>query len=195
MFKNKDGSYNKISIILSALIILITIGIIGSTIYQTTEIPSVDQTQLIIIGLIGITLLIAYIMKDTIIKKLFNHTKQIETPITNKIDPYIQQTIKKNASTQEAPKEKPSGSWGIGSWGIISLIVTFITGGTIFLISGTILNSILTSMPAIPATSELTSAQTNITNTVATALDLIPMIVIVSGAVIIISAMSILKSD
>jgi len=190
MFKNKDGSYNKISIILSALIILITIGIIGSTIYQTTEIPSVDQTQLIIIGLIGITLLIAYIMKDTIIKKLFNHTKQIETPITNKIDPYIQQTIKKNASTQEAPKEKPSGSWSI-----ISLIVTFITGGTIFLISGTILNSILTSMPAIPATSELTSAQTNITNTVATALDLIPMIVIVSGAVIIISAMSILKSD
>jgi len=180
MFKNKDGSYNKISIILSALIILITIGIIGSTIYQTTEIPSVDQTQLIIIGLIGITLLIAYIMKDTIIKKLFNHTKQIETPITNKIDPYIQQTIKKNASTQEAPKEKPSGSWSI-----ISLIVTFITGGTIFLISGTILNSILTSMPSITR-SVLSTSLTNVLNNTGTAFNFLALELFVLASVFII---------
>lgn len=195
MFKNKDGSYNKVSIILTACIALIIIGMIGSSLLQVSEVPSTDiPLALIIITIIGMASFMLYrwmsakkISKPTVSDTPQTSVKKIfppDTP-TKLIEPTINDTprtpVKKIFHDTPTKLIKPTTSINI-----VSLVMTVMVAGVTMVIGSTVLTSLMSAMPTIPETSDFAVKQTEIISNVSTAFNLLSLGFVVGAAGLII---------
>jgi hypothetical protein len=204
MIKNKDGSYNKFSLLILGAIAIIALGIIISMIFQSSV--SIDYNTLSIIGLIvsgGIAAYYGYkiIWKNKQIKSSMDPitipqketpTKQI-TPSSyvepipmrkidmNKIDKDIDDSIK------AYEKRKPTSGSGTG---IISAVVALIIGGLVFYVGSILVGSMLSAMPELPEGSALAITQTEVVNNLGTAFNFMGFGILVLSVMIIVGLMT-----
>jgi len=184
MFKNKDGSYNKVSIILTTGIVVIIIGMIGSSLLQVSEVPSTDIPPALLIIPISITLFMIYRWASA--RKI---TKSIpalhdvpQTPVKKIISPDIPTKVIEPDTIQP----------GIN---IISLIITVVVAGVVMLIGSTVITTMMPAMPSIPETSSFAATQTTIMDNVGTAFNLLALGIFVGAAGLIIMTLGRLGSN
>jgi uncharacterized membrane-anchored protein len=208
MIKNKDGSYNKFSLLILGAIAIIALGIIISMIFQSSV--SIDSNTLPIIGLIvsgGIAAYYGYkiIWKNKPIKSSMDSiaVRPEETPsqtpskrVTpssyvepipmrkidmNKIDKDIDDSIK------AYEKRKPTSGSGTG---IISAVITLIVAGVGLYICSTVVGSMLSAMPELPEGSALATTQTEVVNNLGAAFNFMGLGILVISVMIIVGLMT-----
>jgi hypothetical protein len=169
MIKNKDGSYNKFSLLIIFLIGIIGTGIIGSTLI--TETPNVDPMILAYIGLIisgGLTLYYG--------KKVFFKSKPNIQTVEDKPIVKIEERIK-------IPREEPTGS-GFGISGITSMIITLVIAGVGLMIGTAVLNSMLQALPEVSSDNPtMSSSMAQVTGTVSSAFNIAAIGLLVLGLI------------
>jgi hypothetical protein len=188
MIRNKDGSYNKFSLLIISLIIIIGVGIVGSTLI--TESPTIDVMSLAYIGLFISGALTIYYGKKVFFKPkpIITSIPQTSTPSKLKIvethqgqftvedEPIIKiERIKK-------PREEPTGS-GFGLSGLTSMILTVVIGAVTLMIGMVVMNSMIQALPELPSNSPMSSSLTSVTENVGTAFNLAAIGLFVIAAV------------
>jgi hypothetical protein len=179
MLKNKDGSYNKVSLFLISLIMVIVIGMFGLSLPQITEISTLDI--IIIIGLAGIICFGIY--RKRIFKKI-SSMQSSKIPSIPSVQPSVPSKIKlqQELEFRVKPEDKPEIT--ISSW-ILSL--GYVSVGCIVLYYGSyyILNMLISSLPQT-LNPEFASVQTSVTDTMSAAFSLMGIgMFVIMGVVII----------
>jgi xanthosine utilization system XapX-like protein len=189
MLKNKDGSYNKISVALISLISLIIIGILGFSLFQVSEIPTIDiPPTLIIITIIGIAasfMIYQWLTSKKIsdrIPILQHDTPQVivktTTPDLSKIK--IENNIKPHVRS---------------SYNMVVLITSFIIGSVFVVISVSILPLVMSSLPLLPPNSNFTSSQTTIIDTIRTTFNILTFGLVIGGVALIMGMVTKIAND
>jgi hypothetical protein len=209
MIKNKDGSYNKFSLLIISLIIIIGIGIVGSTLI--TESPTIDVMSLAYIGLFISGILTIYYGKKVFFKPKPTITHMLQTP-TSTPDPTPSdiQIIKPDPSPFtvgydepiriERPvrrsREEPTGS-GFGLTGLTSMIITLVIAAVTLMIGMSVANSMLQALPELPSNSPMSTSLTSVTENVSTAFNFaaIGLIVIATGGLIMVMSNIFRRND
>jgi hypothetical protein len=200
MIKNKDGSYNKFSLLIISLIIIIGVGIVGSTLI--TESPTIDVMSLAYIGLFISGALTIYYGKKVFFKPkpTITHVLQTSTPppIPSKMEIAEvhlpeQFTVEDEPIRIERPVrksyEEPTGS-GFGLTGLTSMIITLVIAAVTLMIGMSIANSMIQALPELPSNSPMSSSLTSVTENVGTAFNLAAIGLVVIAAVGLIMMMS-----
>jgi len=209
MIKNKDGSYNKFSLLILGAIAIITLGIIISIIFQSSI--SIDSNTLPIIGLIvsgGIAAYYGYkiIWKNKPIKSSMNsiavHPEEIpsQTPPIKRVTPssYVEpipvhkvdmNKIDKEIDDSIKAYEKRKSTSGSGI-GIISAVITLLIAVVTLYVGSIVVGSVVSSMPEIPEGSAFATTQTELTNTLGTAFNFMGLGIFVLSIMIIIGLMT-----
>jgi|WetSurMetagenome_2_1015567.scaffolds.fasta_scaffold09965_7 hypothetical protein len=182
MIRNKDGSYNKFSLLIISLIIIIGIGIVGSTLI--TENPTIDVMSIAYIGLFISGALTIYYGKKIFFKPkpTITHVMQTSTPPQTPSKMEIvevhspEQSIIKNEPIRiERPIRKSyeeSTRSGFGLSGLTSMILTLVIGAVTLMVGMTIMNSMLQALPELPSNSPMSTSLTSVTENVGTAFNL-----------------------
>lgn len=189
MIKNKDGSYNKFSLLIFSLIILVGIGIIVSLIFQTDTLPDIGlNIVLMFIGIIvaGLAARSAYrIYKG-------NNSNPIKImgtiPVKNN-PPTAPLEIKKLEVKESKSIERTIGH----STNIVSLVITLIVAAATLMIGMTVANSMMQAIQeSIPTTTNSTfnTQMTQITDNVGTAFNFLALGLLVMSVVAIIAFIS-----
>jgi len=178
MIKNKDGSYNKFSILIISLIVIIGVGIVGSLVI--TESPTIDVMSLAYIGIFISGALTIYYGKKVFFKPkpIVTSMPQTSTPIPAPSKMEIiethqgQFTVEDEPIRIEKPIEKPreaSTRSGFNISGIMTMVLTLVVGVVVLMIGTTISNSMIQALPELPANSPMSSSLTSVTENVSTA--------------------------
>jgi hypothetical protein len=182
MIKNKDGSYNKFSLLIISLIIIIGVGIVGSTLI--TESPTIDVISLAYIGLFISGALTIYYGKKVFFKPKSNitHMMQTSTPTSTPSKMKIVEvhspehfTVEDEPIRIERPIKKSyeeSTRSGFGLSGLTSMILTLVIGAVTLMVGMTIMNSMLQALPELPSNSPMSTSLTSVTENVGTAFNL-----------------------
>lgn len=179
MIKNKDGSYNKFSILILSLIGLIGIGIIGSTLLDNSV--SITTTNLAYIGLIISGGLTIYFGKKVFLKPKPVQSYQVQP---QPVKPVSEFTVEDD----DEPKERnyisnTRTSSGFGLSGITTLIVSLVIGGIMLMVGTVVINSMMQALPELPSKNpEMSSSVTQITGTVSSAFNIAALGLIVIAA-------------
>ena len=199
MIKNKDGSYNKFSLLILSLIAITVIGIIGSIILQIPEIIINDNIQIIIIftGIIIIGSWIYFILykkyKKNILSVSYTTSSISPIQIHKNIEP-IQPSIQIHEPIKIVPTIPKSTKLDISEiqpthYGlpIVHIVIAIFVGTVTIMIGSIIINSMINAIPNLQTNSAFASTQTEIINTIGNtftlggiALLLIPLILIMS---------------
>lgn len=200
MIKNKDGSYNKIS--LGILFAIAIIGIVMLASVLITDKPDIDFTTAIAYcGMITCALLIFY-FGNRILSKSKSSTpvsipvknepsrvinpitittpievEKIHTPTRYEIDKRMDQLILES----NTKITRRSGS----SFNIISGIVTIVIAAITLMVGVSLIGSIQSSMP-LPQNSQWSTTMTDVTNTVSTSFNFLGLALLVLSVMFII---------
>ena len=193
MIRNKDGSYNKFSLLIISLIIIIGVGIVGSTLI--TESPTIDVMFLAYIGLFISGVLTIYYGKKVFFKSkpIITSMPQTSTPPSTPSKMKIIETRSQEQFTVEdepiikiekikRPYEEPVGS-GFGLSGLTSMILTLVIGAVTLMVGMVVMNSMIQALPELPSTSPMSSSLTSVTENVGTAFNLAAIGLFVIAAV------------
>jgi hypothetical protein len=200
MIRNKDGSYNKFSLLIISLIIIIGVGIVGSTLI--TESPTIDVMSLAYIGLFisgGLTIYYGkkvFFKPKPIITSMPQTSISISTP--SKIE--VVETHSQAQFTVEdepivkiekikRPHEESTGS-GFGLSGLTSMILTLVIGAVTLMVGMVVMNSMIQALPELPSNSPMSSSLTSVTENVGTAFNLAAIGLVVIAAVGLIMMLS-----
>ena len=178
MLKNKDGSYNKVSLFLLSLIMVIIIGMFGLSLPQITEISTLDI--IIIISLAGIICFGIY--RKQILKKI-SSIQSSKIPSIPSVQPSVPSKIKLQPESERRvakPEDKPE----ITTW-LIPLVCVSVGLIILYYSSYYILNMLISSVPSIQ-NPELASAQTSVIDTMSTAFNFMGIGMFVLMAVVVI---------
>ena len=192
MIKNKDGSYNKFSLLIISLIIIIGVGIVGSLV--VTESPTIDVMSLAYIGLIVSGGLTIYYGKKVFFKPkpIVSSMPQTSTPIPTPSKMEIIETHQGQFTVEDEPVkiEKPtpihyeeSTRSGFGLSGITTMILTLVIGAVTLMVGMSIMNSMIQALPQLPSNSPMSSSLTSVTENVSTAFNLAAIGLVVMGAI------------
>lgn len=182
MIKNKDGSYNKFSLLIISLIGIIGIGIIGSTLI--TEPQTIDPMPLAYIGLIISGGLTIYYGKKVFLKPKSN----------------IQLSLKKEEEVFTVEEIKPiketyRESSGFGLRGIASMVLALVIGGFGLMIGSVVINSMIQALPEIQSNDPMSSSVTQVTGTVSSAFNIASLMLIVFAVMGLISVLFKITTD
>jgi nitrate reductase NapE component len=178
MIKNKDGSYNKFSLLIISLIVIIGVGIVGSTLI--TESPTIDGMSLAYIGLFISGALTIYYGKKVFFKPkpTITHVMQTSTPPTPSKMEIVEVHSHEPFTVEDEPiikiekikrpREEPTGS-GFGLSGLTSMIVTLVIGSITLMVGMVVMNSMIQALPELPSNSPMSSSLTSVTENVGTA--------------------------
>jgi len=158
MLKNKDGSYNKVSLFLISLIMIIVIGMFGLSLPQITEISILDI--IIIISLAGIICFGIY--RKQILKKI-SSIQSSKIPSIPSVQPSVPSKIKLQPESERRvakPEDKPE----ITTW-LIPLVCVSVGLIILYYSSYYILNMLISSVPSIPDP-EFAASQASVLNVV-----------------------------
>jgi hypothetical protein len=179
MIRNKDGSYNKFSLLIISLIVIIGIGIVGSTLI--TESPTIDVMSLAYIGLFISGALTIYYGKKVFFKSkpTITHMMQTSTPT---LTPSKMEIVEVHSPEQSIIEDKPirierpikksyeeSTRSGFGLTGLTSMIITLVIAAVTLMIGMSIANSMLQALPELPSNSPMSPSLTSVTENVSTA--------------------------
>ena len=200
MIKNKDGSYNKFSILIISLIIIIGVGMVGSTLIA--EPPTIDVMSLAYVGLVISGGLIIYYGKKVFFKPkpTITHAMQTSTPSEMRVvETHHGQFIVEDEPIVKIekikrPREEPTGS-GFGLGGLTTMIITLVVGAVVLMIGMVVANSMLQALPSLPSNSPMSTSLTSATESVSTAFNLLSIGVFVGAAIMIIGFISKLVSN
>lgn len=199
MIKNKDDSYNKFSLLIISLIVIIGVGIVESTLI--TESPTIDVMSLAYIGLFISGVLTIYYGKKVFFKPkpTITHMTQTSTPPLTPSKMEIIETHQGQFTVEDEPivkierikrpHEKPTGS-GFGLSGLTSMILTLVVGAVTLMVGMVVMNSMMQALPELPSNSPMSSSLTSVTENVGTAFNFaaIGMVVIAAvGLIMIVS--------
>jgi len=188
MLKNKDGSYNKISVTIFLSIIVIGLGIIISSLLSIGE--DTILSIFILLAIVGISGLLCYTFIIKRKKNIIHHTVTIQPNIkeehrdSNTIqtkEPQVK-LIKKSSSSFEYKN-------------LITPLITLIIAIVIFMVGFSIVNSMMSAMPTLPEESQLATQQTALNKTMLSAFNIIPLMLLIGAIGIIISVMFRLGND
>jgi|WetSurMetagenome_2_1015567.scaffolds.fasta_scaffold111366_2 hypothetical protein len=199
MIKNKDGSYNKISLLIISLIIVIGVGIVGSLV--VTESPTIDVMSLAYIGLIVSGGLTIYYGKKVFFKSkpIVTSMPQTSIPIPSPSKMEIIETHQGQFTVEDEPIriEKPikqpreeSTKSGFSLSGIMTMVLTLVVGAVVLMIGTTIANSMIQALPELPANSPMSTSMTAVTENISTAFNFAAIGLFVIAAVGIILMLS-----
>lgn len=201
MIKNKDGSYNLIS-----LGILAAIGIIGILMLASvliTDKPDVDfVTVLSYGGMITCLLLIFYFGKRVLSKlKLSNPSPiPIKNELTKSTNPIIvaspiEIARYKNMTSMEIDKRmnqvilesdtNPSKQ-SASSFNIINVIISFVIGAVLLIVGSGIIKSIQSAIPDVSQNPQLSSQMTAITETTDSAFNIMGIGILILSIMMIV---------
>lgn len=182
MIKNKDGSYNKFSLLILSLIGLIGIGIIGSTLI--TESFDIDPMILAYMGLIVSGGLIIYYGKKVFLKPKLNNQQILKEEVF---------TVEEIRPVKETYKESSSN---FGLSGITSMVLALVIGGVGLMVGTVVINSMMQALPELPSNNpEMSSSVTQITGTVSSAFNIASISLIIFGVMGMIAALTRLNTD
>lgn len=187
MIKNKDGSYNKFSILILSLIGLIGIGIIGSTLLENSI--TIDSTIIAYIGLIISGGLTIYFGKKVFLKPKPVQSYQVQP---QPVKPVLEFTVEDD----DGPEERKyilntKRSSGFGLSGITTMVISLVIGGVMLMIGTVVINSMMQALPELPSNNpEMSSSVTQITGTVSSAFNIAALGLIVFAAIGLIMTMT-----
>lgn len=197
MIKNKDGSYNKVSMIILSLIALIGLGLFISTIVtEPIVIPNIDLSlPLYIIGIITLAFL-GY-------KLLFRKTPSTQEPKilttttnTKSQEDKIYEIKEIQEKLLETKKQVTQKRSSISMGAIITAVISLIMISVVIFISGTVMNSISQATPQLPANSPWSSTTENLQSTMSSAFNIIGLFFPIMGLIFVVSMlMGLLKSS
>lgn len=205
MIKNKDGSYNKFSLLLIGAIIIIAIGIIGSVLTQSDISMEQVGPVLILILIIGAAIYAFKIISsrkpikssmDPVVvqpEKIpssppspsipYTPSSYVEyVPPVSEIDKEIDKSLKRYEKTQHGSSSS--------SINIVSLIITMVVAAATMVIGLTVVNSMINAMPQLQEGSAFSTTQTEIMNTMGSAFNFMALGLIVVSAIFIIGLVS-----
>ena len=195
MIKNKDGSYNKVSIIILSLIALIGLGIIASTVISEPIV--IGDNIIFILLIVGLGLPVLFIGYKITHKKKSQTTQPVEQTIISQKNTVIE-TIKPEQNevilekidrmkNDTLPlKQKPSFNFG----GLVPLIISTIILSVILLVLLPIMNSvIIEATPKLPDGSPWANNMENVQSNLSSTLNFIALGLPLLGVVIMITAM------
>jgi hypothetical protein len=162
MLKNKDGSYNKISITILLSILVIGLGILISSLLSIGE--DTILSIFILLSIISISGLLCYTFITKRKKNVIHHTVTVQ-PVVN--HPSI-----KSFESQIKLIKKPSID-------LITPLITLIIAAITFIVGFSIVNSMMSAIPTLPEGSEFNTQQAALNGTMASALNIFPIIIII----------------
>lgn len=202
MLKNKDGSYNKFSLLILGAIVAIALLIIGSLVFSSDT--NIDANTLSTIGLFGcggIALYYAYkiirnkktihsSMEPVVVKPEsspsdYTPSKNLEVRPVSKIDEEIDKSIRR----YEEKKSKQTSGSPIGS-SMVTAIITMVVAAVTLIIGVSVANSLVNSLPTLPEGSAFSTTQTELANTMGTAFNFMAIGLFVLGAIMIIGLLA-----
>lgn len=202
MIKNKDGSYNKFSLLIVSLIIVIGVSIVGSTLLE--ESPTIDIMNVAYIGLF-----ISGVFTIYYGKKVFFKPKPTITHVMQTSSPSKMEVAEVHSSEQftvenepivkiekiKRPREEPTGS-GFGLSGMAGMVITLVIGAVTLMVGMTVLNSMMQALPDLPSGSPMSTSLTSITENASTAFNLAAIGMFVIAAITILMTMTtLMRSD
>lgn len=185
MLKNKDGSYNKISITIVLSILVIGLGIIISSLLSIDE--NILLSIFILLAIISISGLLCYTFITKRKKNVVHHTITVQ-PVINQ--PAIKEEHHDtNTIKSEEPKIKlvKKSSSNFEYTNLISPLITFIIAIVTFMVGFSIVNSMMAAMPTLPEGSELATQQTALNETMLSAFNIIPLMLLIGAVGVMIS--------
>lgn len=193
MLKNKDGSYNKISVTIFLSIIVIGLGIIISSLLSIGE--DTILSIFILIAIISISGLLCYTFITKRKKSVVHHTITVQ-PTPSITTPAIKEEHRTPINTPE-PQVKliKKSSSSFEYTGLITPLITLIVAAVTFIAAFSIINSMMSAMPTLPEGSQLATQQTALNETMLSAFNIIPLMLLIGAVGIIMSIMFKLVAD
>lgn len=200
MIKNKDGSYNKFSILIISLIIIIGAGMVGSTLIK--EPPTIDVMSLAYVGLVISGGLTIYYGKKVFFKPkpTITHMMQSSTPdkIVN-VRPSIPLIVKDDDIIKiERPVKKPYVEPKQSGFGLsmVSMIMTLVIGAVVLIIGMTIANSMVQALPKLSSDSPMSTSLVGVTETMSTAFNFAALgLIVIAAAGLIMMVSKVVSND
>lgn len=189
MLKNKDGSYNKISITILLSIIVIGLGIVISSVSSISE--DILLSIFILIAIISISGIICYTFITKRKKNIVHHTitvQPVEQPVIKK---EYRDVINKDSQIKLIKKSSDNFEY----INLIRPLITLIVAAVTFMVGFSVINNIISAVPSIPEGSTYATQQTALNETMLTAFNIIPLMLLIGAVGFIISIMFRLAND